>query len=209
MRVKICGITRVEDALVAERSGADAIGLVFYPKSSRYLSDLSLAREIALSVGPFVTVVGLFVDARSDFIANILANVPIHQIQFHGNESEQDCKQYQRPYMKALRMSENLDVLARINAYPSACGILLDTYVKDMPGGTGKSFDWQRVPHDTQKAIVLAGGLDADNVQQAIDFAKPYGVDISGGVEQAPGIKDANKVSAFVARAKTGVLKGE
>lgn len=209
MRVKVCGITRVEDAVTAQRCGADAIGLVFYPPSSRYVSDLSLAREIALSVGPFVTVVGLFVDANSDQIQNTLDQVPLHLLQFHGNESERECRRYGRPYIKALRMSENIDVSERINAYPSACGILLDAYVKGIPGGTGTSFDWQRVPQNANRAIVLAGGLSPENVAQAVDCAKPYSVDVSGGVELAPGIKDANKVSAFIAQAKTGVFKVE
>jgi phosphoribosylanthranilate isomerase len=144
IRVKICGITSVADAQIAVKAGADAIGLVFYAPSPRAVS-IAQAREIAASVGPFVTVVGLFVDADEAFIREVLANVALHVLQFHGDESREFCEQFQRPYMKAIRMRPELDVVLAIAEYPSAVAILLDAYRPGVPGGTGETFDWQRV----------------------------------------------------------------
>ncbi len=201
-RVKICGITRPEDAHCAASAGADAIGLVFYPPSSRYLSDLVLAREVASAAGPFTTVVALFVDAEPEQIELVLAHVPIHVLQFHGAEKEDACRRYSRPFIKALRMKAGVDVTAQINDFPSASGILLDTYVSGAPGGTGKVFDWGRVPTDADKPIIVAGGLDAGNVRQAVLKTAPYGVDVSGGVEDHPGIKNNELMKAFIHEAK-------
>lgn len=201
IRVKICGITSVADAQVALNAGADAIGLVFYAPSPRAVS-IAQARAIAASVGPFVTVVGLFVDADAEFIQQVLVNVDLHVLQFHGNEARAFCEQFQRPYMKAIRMRPELDVAAAMAEYPSAAALLLDAYRPGVPGGTGETFDWQRVPKQAARPIVLAGGLTADNVALAIQSTQVYGVDVSGGVESAPGQKDAHKVEQFIHRAK-------
>jgi len=201
IRVKICGITSVADAQVAVNAGADAIGLVFYAASPRAVS-ITQAQVIADSVGPFVTVVGLFVDAEKAFIDDVLANVKLHVLQFHGNESREFCEQFQRPYMKAIRMRPELDVTQAIDNYPGAAAILLDAYRPGIPGGTGETFDWQRVPPAATRPIVLAGGLTAENVALAIQSTQIYGVDVSGGVESAPGQKDTKKVEQFIHNAK-------
>jgi phosphoribosylanthranilate isomerase len=197
MRVKICGITSVDDALIAVESGADAIGLVFYEPSSRFVS-IDQASAIAKAVGPFVTVVALFVNETKDVIENILKRVPIHVIQFHGDESAEFCEQFSRPYLKALRMHKDIEVGKVISSFSSASGILLDAYSPGVPGGTGETFDWQRVPKDSSKPIILAGGLTPENVGRAVVETNIYGVDVSGGVERAPGIKDATKIKTFI-----------
>ncbi len=201
-RVKICGITREEDANCAAAAGADAIGIVFYPPSSRFVSDLVLARDIALSVGPLVTVVGLFVDALPQDVEKVLTGVPLNLIQFHGGEKNSECECFGRPFIKALRMKGGLDVGALMASYPSASGFLLDTYVSGSPGGTGQVFDWERVPRRPAKPIILAGGLDENNVHKAVQVASPYGVDVSGGVEAQPGIKSHEKINAFIKKAR-------
>lgn len=201
IRVKICGITSVADAQLAVNAGADAIGLVFYEPSPRAVS-IEQAREIAASVGPFVTVVGLFVSADEAFIREVLANVALHVLQFHGDESHEFCEQFQRPYMKAIRMRPELDVAQEIADFPSAAAILLDAYRPGVPGGTGETFDWQRVPLQAMRPIVLAGGLTPENVALAVQSTQVYGVDVSGGVESSPGKKDAQKVEQFIHNAK-------
>jgi len=207
IRVKICGITSVADAQIAVKAGADAIGLVFYTSSPRAVS-IEQAREIAASVGPFVTVVGLFVNAEESFVQNVLANVALHVLQFHGDEAREYCEQFQRPYMKAIRMRPELDVVKTIDEYPDSAAILLDAYRPGVPGGTGETFDWQRVPTQASRPIVLAGGLTAENVALAIQSTqingldRVYGVDVSGGVESTPGKKDPQKVEQFIYNAK-------
>ena len=201
IRVKICGITSVADAQKAVMAGADAVGLVFYAPSPRAVS-IEQAREIAASVGPFVTVVGLFVDADAAFVHEVVANVALHVLQFHGHESREFCEQFQRPYMKAIRMRPELDVEHAIAEYPSAAAILLDAYRPGVPGGTGETFDWQRIPVHAARPIVLAGGLTADNVALAIQSTHVYGVDVSGGVESSPGKKDADKVEQLIHNAR-------
>ena len=196
-RVKICGITSVPDALFTVAAGADAIGLVFYPKSPRYVQ-IEEAKAIAKAAGPFVTVVGLFVNHTQEEVNSILNQVPIHLLQFHGGESNEFCCQFNRPFMKAIRMAPDLNVEQAIAAYSGATGILLDSYQPGVPGGTGKRFEWHRFPQECDKPLVLAGGLSADNVAQAVITTRPYGVDVSGGVEQAPGKKCPGKVTAFV-----------
>jgi len=202
VRVKICGITSVDDALLATGAGADAIGLVFYASSERNIDDLMLARQIAMAVGPFVSVVGLFVDPEATFVHQVLRTVPLHVLQFHGAESAEFCEQFGRPYLKALRMKQGLNVASEAAKYSGASGILLDAYKKGVPGGTGESFDWNRVPHTLSRPIVLAGGLTPDNVSVAAAVTRPYAVDVSGGVERAPGKKDKDKVMAFISNAK-------
>lgn len=198
VRVKVCGITRVSDAEAAAEFGVDAIGLVFYPKSSRHLSDLALAREIALSVGPFVSVVALFVNPEPNYVEQVLQNVPISVIQFHGDEDDAFCSQFARPFMKALRMKPGIDAGASIGQYPSASALLLDAYMPGIPGGTGESFDWGRFPKVSAKPLILAGGLTPDNVGLAIETTQPYAVDVSGGVEESPGLKSCAKMRAFI-----------
>lgn len=198
VRVKICGITNVAMARFAASAGADAIGLVFYERSSRNLSDLGLAREIALSAGPFVTVTGLFVDADPDFVADVLRHVPLGLLQFHGDEDEAYCTSFARPYIKALRMKPDVDIPFFMSRYSSAAGILLDAWRPGVPGGTGETFDWKRVPASSISPVVLAGGLHAGNIAQAMAATSPWAVDVSGGVEQQPGIKDPNKITQFI-----------
>jgi len=196
-RIKICGITRVEDALTAAAMGADAIGLVFYAKSPRHVS-IEAAAEICAVLPPFVTTVGLFVDAGADLIGDVVAQVPIDLLQFHGAETVAECECPGRPYIKALRVRSGDDLRARVEDYPSARGILLDTYRPGVPGGTGEVFDWSQVPSDLKTPIILAGGLSAANVRSAVERLRPWAVDVSGGVESAPGIKDAERIEGFV-----------
>ncbi|MFJ3150941.1 phosphoribosylanthranilate isomerase [Pseudomonas hunanensis] len=201
VRSKICGITRIEDALAAAEAGADAIGFVFYAKSPRAV-DVRQARAIIAELPPFVTTVGLFVNASRCELNEILEVVPLDLLQFHGDETPQDCEGYHRPWIKALRVRPGDDLEAACQLYAGARGILLDTYVSGVPGGTGEAFDWSLVPARLGKPIILAGGLSADNVGQAIARVKPYAVDVSGGVEQAKGIKDAAKIEAFMRAVK-------
>ena len=201
-RVKICGITRVEDALAAARLGADAIGLVFYAKSPRAVSAVQ-ARTIVRALPPFVTTVGLFVDAAAEEIRQVLAAVPLDLLQFHGNESPEQCRIHGRSYLKALRMREGVDVAAMARSYDDAAGLLVDTYVDGVPGGTGRSFDWSRLPARLARPLILAGGLNPDNVAAAVAQVRPWAVDVSGGVEAAPGLKDAAKIAAFIRGVKS------
>ncbi len=196
-RVKICGITRAEDGVIAAKYGADAIGLVFYEKSPRAVN-IEQAQTIIQSLPAFVTVVGLFVNAEPNMVNNILAKVPIDLLQFHGEESPEYCSCFNKPYMKALRMRPNIELEALIEKYQTAKGILLDSYVQGIKGGTGTIFDWQQVPSNLSKPIIVAGGLTADNVLSAIKALNPYAVDVSGGVESAKGIKDTEKIAEFM-----------
>lgn len=197
VRSKICGITRIEDALAAAEAGADAIGLVFYPKSPRAVN-VQQARAIIATLPPFVTTVGLFVNASRCELNEILDAVPLDLLQFHGDETPADCDGYLRPWIKALRVRPGDDLEASCRQYAKASGILLDTYVAGVPGGTGEAFDWSLIPEHLSKPIILAGGLSADNVGAAIAQVSPYAVDVSGGVEQARGIKDPARIEAFM-----------
>jgi phosphoribosylanthranilate isomerase len=201
VRSKICGITRIQDALSAVEAGADAIGLVFYAKSPRAVTVLQ-ARAIIAALPPFVTTVGLFVDASRCELGEILDAVPLDLLQFHGDETPADCEGYHRPYIKALRVKPGDDIAAQVALYKKASGVLLDTYVPGIPGGTGEAFDWSLVPQGLKMPIILAGGLSAENVAQAIAQVRPYAVDVSGGVEIAKGIKDAEKIRAFMQAVK-------
>lgn len=202
VRVKICGVTSVASAVQAAEAGADALGLVFYESSVRHLANLALAREIALAVGPFVTLVGLFVDPEPSYVEQVITEVPLGLLQFHGDETADFCDQFRRPYIKALRMRPSVDVLANMAKYPAAQGILLDAYQPGVPGGTGETFDWDRVPSGTAKPVVLAGGLTAKNVSDAVARVAPWAVDVSGGVECSAGQKAPDLVSEFIRRAK-------
>ncbi|BAW80746.1 N-(5'-phosphoribosyl)anthranilate isomerase [Candidatus Nitrosoglobus terrae] len=197
IRVKFCGITRHEDAVHAAILGADAIGLVFYPQSPRAVN-LQQACQIVKALPPFITVVGLFVDATMSYIQEVLDMVAIDTLQFHGDESPEECSRYNKPYIKAIRMITGVDLLQLAQVYKNASALLLDTYQIGVPGGTGQVFDWNRIPKDFPKAIILAGGLSSENVTQAIMKVRPYAVDVSGGVEQSKGVKDAAKMAAFM-----------
>ncbi|SDU01456.1 phosphoribosylanthranilate isomerase [Halopseudomonas salegens] len=201
VRIKICGITRVEDALAAAEAGADAIGLVFYAPSPRAVS-AAQAAAIVQALPPFVTTVGLFVNAAADEVKAVLAEVPLDLLQFHGDEPDAYCGQFQRPYMKALRVRPGDDLNQLAAQWPGAAGILLDSYKAGVPGGTGETFDWSSIPAHRDWALVLAGGLDANNVAASITASHPWAVDVSGGVEAAKGIKDSEKIQAFVHEVK-------
>jgi phosphoribosylanthranilate isomerase len=196
-RVKICGFTRPEDAICAAGLGVDAIGLVFYPASPRHV-DIETAALIARAMPAFVSVVALFVDAEQALINEILQRVRVDCLQFHGDESADSCRIYHKPYIKALRMHDGIDLLAQERQYADACGLLLDAYHPDAPGGTGAGFDWDLIPPTSCLPIILAGGLTAENVGQAIRVVKPYALDVSSGVEAVKGIKDAKKMAAFI-----------
>jgi len=196
-RVKICGITNLEDANAAIEAGADAIGLVFYEPSPRSVS-ISLAKQITDNIPPFINCVGLFVNAGDAYINEVIKDVGIDTLQFHGQETEQTCALFNRPYIKAVRMDENVCLFDEVEKYPSAKALLLDAYVKGVPGGTGKAFDWSVIPNNLSKPIILAGGLDDNNVKKAISKVRPYAVDVSGGVEKEKGIKDPVKIKKFI-----------
>lgn len=196
-RVKICGITRAEDALEAVRQGADAIGLVFYTNSPRNVM-LAQAAEIVSKVPAFVTVVGLFVDAEPAFIQEVLSSVKLDLLQFHGDETPSACRQYSRPYMKAIRVKNGTNLVQYATDYADAKALLLDAFAEGVPGGTGLVFDWSLIPQNLPLPVVLAGGLNAENVGLAIEQVRPYAVDVSGGVEASKGIKDAAKIAAFM-----------
>jgi phosphoribosylanthranilate isomerase len=200
VRVKICGITNLEDAKFAIEAGADAIGFVFYDKSPRFI-DINNAAYIISNSSPFINFVGLFVDADESYVKKVLDRVSISTLQFHGQESEQACAIYNRPYIKAIRMAESINLPEQCQNYSSAAGLLLDTYVKDVPGGTGLSFDWEMIPNDLDKPIILAGGLNETNVKEAVSRVQPYAVDVSGGVEKEKGIKDPVKIKKFISEA--------
>ena len=200
-RIKICGLTRHEDLLGAVHAGADAIGLVFYAPSPRYV-DLKTAADLARAVPPLVTVVGLFVNADAAQVREALAAVPLHLLQFHGDEDEAYCRQFDRPYLKAARVKPGLDLVQYAVGFPTARAIVLDACV-DGYGGGGEVFDWSLIPPQIGKPIVLSGGLDAGNVGEAIARVHPAAVDVSSGVEAAPGIKDTDKIRAFIAAVRS------
>ena len=209
-RVKICGITRPEDGRHAARAGADAIGLVFYPPSPRYVSPRQ-AIDIIAALPPFVTAVGLFVNMPADQVSALLERVPLDMLQFHGDESPDYCAGFQRSWIKALRMRDGVDPRVEADRYRAAGarGLLVDSYVPGVPGGTGERFDWDRLPADPSLPLVLAGGLDPANVAEAVRRVRPWAVDVSGGVEvlgvegrRQGGIKDPGAVSAFIRAAR-------
>ena len=202
VRVKICGLTSANIAAAAACAGADAVGLVFYPPSSRNLADLELARDIAYAAGPLINIVGLFVDPQAQEVERVLGRVPLTMLQFHGDESETFCQSFARPYLKALRMKPGVDVEEQAIRYGSAAGVLLDAYHPTMPGGTGEVFDWQQIPRSLPRPLILAGGLRPDNIANAVASVHPWGVDVSGGVESSPGVKDAFLIREFIRRAK-------
>jgi len=200
-RVKICGITRAEDAQVAARSGAHALGLVFHEKSPRYVT-VQQASQLAKFIPPFITVAGLFVNVSADYVHAVLEEVPLDVLQFHGEEEPEFCASFNRPYLKAIRVKPGVDLLQCASRYASAQGLLLDAYVEGTPGGTGESFDWGLIPQKLPLPVILSGGLHVDNVARAIKQVRPYAVDVSSGVEASKGIKDAAKIAAFINEVK-------
>jgi phosphoribosylanthranilate isomerase len=200
-RVKICGITHVEDALNAVHAGADAIGLVFYAPSPRCVT-IAQAQAIVAAMPPFISVVGLFVNATTADIQSVLSKVRLDIIQFHGDETpehcEQACAQINLPYYKAIRVKPDTNLLQYAIDFKAAKALLLDTYSEQAYGGTGHVFDWNLIPKNLTKPVILAGGLDASNVGAAIKQVQPYAVDVSGGVEITKGIKDSAKIAAFM-----------
>jgi phosphoribosylanthranilate isomerase len=196
-RVKICGITREEDAGTAVAAGCDAIGLVFYRPSPRYVSPEKAARIVA-GLPPFISVVGLFVDAEPDEILQVIQQVRLDLLQFHGNETPDDCERFGMPYMKAIRVKPDTNLLQYAEQFKHAQALLLDAFIEGVPGGTGQVFDWKIIPKTLPLPVVLAGGLSPDNVGEAVRQVQPYAVDVSGGVELNKGIKDAAKIAAFM-----------
>ena len=196
-RVKICGITNIEDALNAIKYGADAIGLVFYASSPRFVT-IAQAQEIVAAIPPFVSVVGLFVNATTAEIETVVSQVRIDIVQFHGDENAAECERINLPYLKAIRVKNDTNLLQCQVEFSSAKALLLDTYSETAFGGTGHVFDWKLIPENLTKPIILAGGLNAENVADAINQVQPYAVDVSGGVEISKGIKDVAKIAAFM-----------
>jgi len=197
VRVKVCGITRVEDALFAVESGVDAIGFVFWPQSTRYVTP-EQAGEIAKKLPAFIHTVGVYVDPSSDWVNKTAAVAKLSLLQFHGNETPEFCTQFSLPYIKAMHVRGDADLIQYADQYRTARGLLLDTYAADMPGGTGHVFDWNLIPHDLSLPVILSGGLTAENVASAIKHVNPWAVDVSSGVEVSKGIKDKYKISAFM-----------
>jgi len=199
-RVKICGITRTQDARAAAEAGADAIGLVFYPPSPRYVS-VERAVEIRDALPPFLQTVALFVNADGAQVAQVIGRVHPAMLQFHGDETPEFCAQFGLPYVKACRVRPGVDALAYLQRYARAAAWLLDSFVPEY-GGVGERFDWSLAPRNVAKPLILSGGLDAGNVGEAVRRVHPWGVDVSSGVESAKGIKDAAKMAAFIAEVR-------
>ena len=199
IRVKICGITRIEDALHVAHAGGDAIGLVFYNKSPRNVS-ISQASQICSALPPFVTSVGLFMDANQAFVDSVLATVPLDLLQFHGSETPDFCAFFQRPYIKAVAMKNRHsdDFVSYADTFKDAKGFLVDSHATGKAGGTGKTFNWNKLPLNYPKPIILAGGLTPANIADAIQQTEVYGVDLSSGVESSPGIKDKQMINQLM-----------
>ncbi|MDA7794812.1 phosphoribosylanthranilate isomerase [Porticoccaceae bacterium] len=201
VRVKICGITSSEQAQMAQQQGADALGLVIYEKSPRYVN-LEQAAKIRASITSDCLAIVLLVNPSESLVKQVIEQVKPDFIQFHGDETPEFCHQFDFPFIRAVRMREGLDINTEVAAYSAEGGFLFDAWSDDLYGGTGHSFDWSRLPTTTDYQLILAGGLTAENVNQAVAMTKPYMVDVSGGVESSPGIKDPQKVKAFINEAK-------
>jgi phosphoribosylanthranilate isomerase len=201
IRVKICGITRLQDLHAACDAGADALGFVFYEKSPRHVS-IAAAAALLRELPPFVQSVGLFVNAEPAFIESVLQAAPLDLLQFHGEERPADCARFGRPYIKAERVNRESDLLKCAADFDAARGLLLDAWVPGMPGGTGERFDWSLIPPALPKPVILSGGLTPDNVAEAVRRVRPWAVDVSSGVEVTKGIKDAHLIAQFIAKAK-------
>jgi phosphoribosylanthranilate isomerase len=206
-KVKICGITNVADALCAASAGASAIGMVFYQPSPRNI-EIEVAREISRVLPPFVSRVGLFVNAPHAEVERVFREVGLDLLQFHGEEDSTYCAAISLPYIKAIRVRSEEDVGLAENKYQSSRGLLVDAYKEGVPGGTGETFDWSLLPSSRSKPLILAGGLTPENVQAAIAEVRPYAVDVSGGVESARGIKDQRKIIRFIKEVICGCKNG-
>ncbi|HIC40136.1 MAG TPA: phosphoribosylanthranilate isomerase [Piscirickettsiaceae bacterium] len=202
MKIKICGITQADNAREVALLGIDAVGLVFYEQSPRHV-DVESAIQVVNALPPFINRVGLFVNADSGFIDEVLCEVPIDTLQFHGDESVIECTQYGMPFIKALRVNENTNIAKMADDYHQASGLLLDAFNKDAYGGTGEQFDWSLAKVDIDLPIILAGGLNPDTVADAIAQVNPYAVDVSSGVESEPGIKDIVKIQQFIHKVRS------
>ncbi|MDX1512805.1 MAG: phosphoribosylanthranilate isomerase [Gammaproteobacteria bacterium] len=204
-RIKICGLTRADDAQAACRFGADAVGLIFYPPSPRGV-DPDRARAVRRVLPPFVTVVGVFVDPEPGFLRRVMDEVSLDLVQFHGDEEPGFCESFGRPYIKAVRMRDRLDLAEVARRYSSASALLLDSFDNERRGGTGETFDWTRVPPDLGTPFILAGGLGPENVAEAIAAVAPFAVDGNSGVESSPGIKDHAKIEKFIREVNRGEI---
>ena len=200
-KVKICGITIPEDGVAAVDAGADAIGLVFYSGSKRAV-DVEQGLAISQAVGPFVTTVGLFVNEQPRVVEAVYRQVGLHLVQLHGDETPEYCQRLTMPYIKAIRMAPDLDPRRVVASYPGAAGFLFDAWQPDQYGGTGTQFDWHRLRDLLGRALIVAGGLTPENVGEAVRVVRPYAVDVSGGVELRPGIKDHQRLRCFIEAAK-------
>jgi len=196
VRVKVCGLTRVEDVSAAAQAGADAVGMVFYPPSPRFIG-IAQARRLRDAVPPFVSTVALFVNSPTGEVLRVLDAVRPDLLQFHGEETPEYCRSFGVPYIKACRVRPGVDLLEYLREFPDAAGWMADAYV-DAYGGTGTTFDWSLVPADRDRPLILSGGLTKDNVAEAIRRVRPWAVDVSSGVELAKGVKDAERISAFI-----------
>ncbi len=196
-RIKICGITRVDDAHAAIAAGVDAIGLVFYPRSPRCL-DTESARSIVDQLPPLVTVVGVFMDQPIEQVREMADQASLDILQLHGDETPEQCRRYGRPYIKGVRMRDDVDLTAIAHAYSDCRGLLLDTFKPGIEGGTGEPFSWKRIPAKLTKPVILAGGLNPANVGEAIETVRPFAVDVSSGVEKAKGVKDSREIERLV-----------
>ncbi|MCP5141300.1 MAG: phosphoribosylanthranilate isomerase [Chromatiales bacterium] len=204
-RIKICGITRPEDGAKAAELGADAIGLVFHERSPRNVG-IGQARDIIAALPPFVKVVALFMNAPAGDVLEVLDRVPVDLLQFHGDEDTGYCQGFERPYIKAIPMGGgDVDVVAYSVRHARAAGILLDSHALGEAGGSGLTFDWDKAPQGLDKPLILAGGLTPANVEEGVRRVRPYAVDVSSGVESAPGIKDARLMAEFI----EGVRRGQ
>lgn len=201
VNVKICGITSPEQAQMAQRYGADALGLVIYEKSPRYVT-VEQAANIRASISSSTLTIALLVNPSESLVKQVIDQVDPDFIQFHGDETPEFCHQFNFPFIRAVRMREGLDINAEVAAYKAEGGFLFDAWNDDLYGGTGHSFDWSRLPTATDYQLILAGGLNPENVNQAVSLTQPYMVDVSGGVESSPGVKDPQKVEAFISEAK-------
>lgn len=196
-RIKICGITRIDDARAAIAAGVDAIGLVFYPQSPRFL-DIESAQSIVDQLPPLVTVVGVFVNQTIEEVREIADRLALDLLQLHGDETPEQCRRYGRPYIKGVRMRDDVDLPEIVGAFPDCRGVLLDTYKPGIEGGTGVTFSWKRIPATMIKPVILAGGLNPRNVGEAIEKVRPFAIDVSSGVEQTEGVKDAREIERLV-----------
>lgn len=201
-RVKICGVTRVADIQAAANAGADAIGLVFYPSSPRSVTPAQ-ALELVKALPAFITSTALFVDPKAEWVEQVINEVKVDLLQFHGSETPEFCRQFSRPYIKAVAMQPSTDLTLLAREFSDSKGLLLDTYKPGVPGGTGEVFNWQWVPRDFSMPLILAGGLTPSNVALAIEQTQVWAVDVSGGVEASKGIKSADKIQQFIHQAQT------